>query len=79
MNLDVSNYSIILRKSVISLKRPILNFDNKLIDIEHLYCLAHARAKFKYAYEQRFRLTFFFLYMISRLYRLKKIWQTGMK
>ena len=26
--------------------------DNELIDIEHLCCLAHARAKFKYAYDQ---------------------------
>jgi len=26
--------------------------DNELIDIEHLCCLAHARAKFKYAFEQ---------------------------
>ncbi|MCF2594575.1 transposase [Bacteroides caecigallinarum] len=26
--------------------------DNELMDIEHLCCLAHARAKFKYAYDQ---------------------------
>ena len=26
--------------------------DNELIDVEHLCCLAHARAKFKYAYDQ---------------------------
>ena len=29
-----------------------MNFDNELMDIEHLCCLAHARAKFKYAYDQ---------------------------
>ncbi|MDM8310414.1 transposase [Phocaeicola barnesiae] len=26
--------------------------DNELINMEHLCCLAHARAKFKYAYDQ---------------------------
>ena len=26
--------------------------DNKLMDIDHLCCLAHARAKFKYAFDQ---------------------------
>ena len=26
--------------------------DNELMDIEHLCCLAHARAKFKYAFDQ---------------------------
>ena len=25
--------------------------DNELMDIEHLCCLAHARAKFMYAYD----------------------------
>ena len=26
--------------------------DNELVDVDHLCCLAHARAKFKYAFEQ---------------------------
>ena len=26
--------------------------DNELDDVDHLCCMAHARAKFKYAYEQ---------------------------
>ena len=26
--------------------------DGELMDVEHLCCLAHARAKFKYAYDQ---------------------------
>ena len=30
----------------------LLYLDNELIDVEHLCCLAHARAKFKYAYDQ---------------------------
>lgn len=46
--------------------------DNELIDIEHLCCLAHARAKFKYAYEQGCKSAYFFLYMIGRLYRLEE-------
>lgn len=46
--------------------------DNELIDIEHLCCLAHARAKFKYAYEQGCKLAYFFLYMIGKLYRLEE-------
>ena len=45
--------------------------DNELIDIEHLCCLAHARAKFKYAYEQGCE-SAFFLYMIGKLYRLEE-------
>lgn len=46
--------------------------DNELIDIEHLCCLAHARDKFKYAYEQGCKSAYFFLYMIGRLYRLEE-------
>lgn len=46
--------------------------DNELIDIEHLCCLTHARAKFKYAYEQGCKSAYFFLYMIGRLYRLEE-------
>ena len=48
------------------------DLDNELIDIEHLCCLAHARAKFKYAYEQGCKSAYFFLYMIGRLYRLEE-------
>ena len=29
-----------------------MNIDNELDDVDHLCCMAHARAKFKYAYEQ---------------------------
>lgn len=36
--------------------------DDELKDIEHLCCLAHARAKFKYAYEQGCKSAYFFLY-----------------
>lgn len=46
--------------------------DNELIDIEHLYCLVHTKTMFKDAYKQGCKLMFFFLYMIGKLYRLKK-------
>ena len=42
--------------------------DDELIDIEHLCCLAHARAKFWYAYEQGSELARFFLEKIGALY-----------
>ena len=42
--------------------------DDELIDIEHLCCLAHARVKFWYAYEQGSELARFFLGKIGALY-----------
>lgn len=42
--------------------------DDELIDIEHLCCLAHARAIFWYAYEQGSELARFFLEKIGALY-----------
>lgn len=46
--------------------------DNEMIDIDHLCCLAHARTKFKYVYEQGCKLTYFFLNMTDKLYRLEE-------
>ena len=47
--------------------------DNELTDIEHICCMAHARAKFKYAYDQgkdeRARL---FLIEIGKLYDMER-------
>ena len=42
--------------------------DDELVDIEHLCCLAHARAKFWYAYVQGCELAKFFLDKIGALY-----------
>ena len=33
-------------------KNVYMYIDNELDDVDHLCCMAHARAKFKYAYEQ---------------------------
>ena len=45
--------------------------DDELVDTEHLCCLAHARAKFKYAYEQGCEQARFFLEKIGRLYKFE--------
>lgn len=45
--------------------------DNELMDIEHLCCLAHARAKFKYAYDQGSLQARIFLELIARLYSIE--------
>lgn len=45
--------------------------DNELMDIEHLCCLAHARAKFKYAYDQGSLQARIFLELIARLYGME--------
>lgn len=45
--------------------------DNELIDIDHLCCLAHARAKFKYAYDQRSPQARIFLELIAKLYGME--------
>ena len=54
--------AILLNKLIPALKKialedgtnssPPLYLDNEHIDVEHLCCQAHARAKFKYAYDQ---------------------------
>ena len=41
------------------------------MDIDHLCCMAHARAKFKYAYDQGCESARFFLEMIGKLYLLE--------
>lgn len=47
--------------------------DDKLIDIEHLCCMAHARAKFKYAQEQGSDTRAdIFVWLIGRLYDLEE-------
>ena len=47
--------------------------DNELIDVDHLCCLAHARAKFKYALEQgKDEEAEYFLKLIGILYELEE-------
>ena len=47
--------------------------DNELIDVDHLCCLAHARAKFKYALEQgNDEEAEYFLRVIAILYEMEK-------
>ena len=45
--------------------------DNKLMDIDHLCCLAHARAKFKYAFDQGSPQARIFLEQIAKLYGME--------
>ncbi len=45
--------------------------DNELMDIEHLCCLAHARAKFKYAFDQGSLQARIFLELIAKLYGME--------
>ena len=45
--------------------------DNELMDIGHLCCLAHARAKFKYAYDQGSLQVRIFLELIANLYGME--------
>ena len=45
--------------------------DNELIYVEHLCCLAHARANFKYAYDQGSLLARIFLELIAKLYGME--------
>lgn len=52
--------------------------DDELIDTEHLYCLAHARAKFKYASEQGGNKDAdFFLDAFGELYQLEAEYEKG--
>lgn len=46
--------------------------DEELVDIEHLCCLAHARSKFKTAYDQGCEKARFFLEKMGALYRLEE-------
>lgn len=46
--------------------------DNELMDIEYLCCLAHARAKFKYAYDQENLQARIFLELIAKLYGMEE-------
>ena len=52
-----------------------LYLDNELVDIEHLCCMAHARAKFKYAADQGDPEAQYFLDLIGELYGLEKIYR----
>lgn len=49
--------------------------DNELMDIEHLCCLAHARAKFKYAYDQGSLQARIFLELIAKLYGMEETYR----
>ena len=52
--------------------KMILYLDDEFVVSEHLCCLAHARAKFKYAYEQWGEQARFFLIKMGMLYRLEE-------
>ena len=45
--------------------------DSELMDIEHLCCLSHARAKFKYAYDQGSLQARTFLELMAKLYGME--------
>ncbi len=45
--------------------------DNELMDIDHLCCLSHARAKFKYAFDQGSPQARIFLELIAKLYGME--------
>ena len=47
--------------------------DNELMDIEHFCCLAHARAKFKYACDQGSLQARIFLELIAKLYGMEDL------
>lgn len=52
--------------------------DNELIDVEHICCMAHARAKFKYALEQGGdKAAEYFLKCIGELYKLEAEYEDG--
>ncbi len=54
-------------------KNVYMYLDNELIDVDHLCCLAHARAKFKYALEQgKDEEAEYFLKLIGILYELEE-------
>ena len=45
------------------------------MDVEHLCCLAHTRAKFKYAYDQGCLQARIFLELIAELYRMEETYR----
>ena len=49
--------------------------DNELMDIDHLCCLAHARAKFKYAFDQGSLQARIFLELIAKLYGMEETYR----
>ncbi len=51
--------------------------DNQVIDVDHLCCMAHARAKFKYAYDQGDKDAGIILDIIAELYRLEEDYKQG--
>ena len=52
--------------------------DDHMVDIEHLCCMAHARAKFKYALEQgNDKDVAFILKLIGELYKLEREYEEG--
>ena len=52
--------------------------DGHVVDIEHLCCMAHARAKFKYALEQgNDKDVAFMLKLIGELYKLEREYEEG--
>ena len=54
-------------------KNVYMYLDKELVDVDHLCCLAHARAKFKYAYEQgKDEDAEYFIRNIGRLYDLEE-------
>lgn len=52
-----------------------LYIDKELVDIDHLCCMAHARAKFKYAADQGEPEAQFFLDLIGELYSLEQTYR----
>ncbi len=55
-----------------------LYLDDHMVDIEHLCCMAHARAKFKYALDQgNDKDAAFILELIGELYKLEREYEEG--
>ncbi len=51
--------------------------DKQMIDVDHICCMAHARAKFTYAYEQGNEDAGYFLSCIADLYQLERDYLKG--
>ncbi len=51
--------------------------DKQMIDVDHICCMAHARAKFTYAYEQGNEDAGYFLNCIAELYKLESDYLKG--
>jgi hypothetical protein len=57
-------------------KNVYMYLDKELVDVDHLCCLAHARAKFKYALEQgKDEEAEYFIRNIGRLYDLEELYR----